>query len=43
PEIDPLVQTGTNPITWPTQQSKFTITAVQLNESVQLSGDPGFA
>jgi hypothetical protein len=43
PEIDPLVQTGTNPITWPTQKSKFTITAVQLNESVQLSGDPGFA
>lgn len=43
PEIDPLVQTGTSPITWPTQQSQFTITAVQLNESVQLSGDPGFA
>lgn len=43
PDIDPLIQTGTNPITWPTQQSNFTIIAVQLNESVQLSGDPGFA
>jgi len=43
PEIDPLIQTGTDPITWPTQQSQFAITAVQLNESVQLSGDPGFA
>ena len=43
PTIDPLIETGTNPITWPTQTSKFTITAVQLNEAVQLSGDPGFA
>ena len=43
PEIDPLVQTGTDPITWPTQTSNFTITAVGLNMSVQLSGDPGFA
>lgn len=43
PDIDPLIQTGTNPIVWPTQESKFTVTAVQLNESVQLSGDPGFA
>ncbi len=43
PKIDPVVQAGTDPITWPTQESQFTLTAVGLNMSVQLSGEPGFS
>jgi hypothetical protein len=43
PDIDPLIQAGTHPITWPTQVSDFTITQVGLNRSIQLSGDPGFS
>ncbi|MCC6461681.1 MAG: TULIP family P47-like protein [Saprospiraceae bacterium] len=43
PTIDPVVKSATDTITWPTATSQFTLTNVTLNESIQLSGEPGFA
>ncbi len=43
PAINPLIYAGTDPITWPTQQSKFKLTSVNLNGAVQFGGDPNFA
>ncbi len=42
PAIDPLVQVATNAIRW-SDSGDFQLTGVQLNESLQLLGDPRFA
>lgn len=43
PSINPMIYTATNPITWPTQESRFTLTSATLNGCFQFGGDPHFA
>ena len=42
PAINPMVYAASDPITWPTQKSKFTLTSASLNGAVQLGGTLGF-
>jgi hypothetical protein len=43
PPFNPLVYAATDPITWPTQKSRFTLASVCLNGAVQLGGTLEFA
>ncbi|MEM7375100.1 MAG: TULIP family P47-like protein [Bacteroidota bacterium] len=43
PAINPMIFAATDPISWPTQQSKFTLTSVRLNGAIQLGGNLNFA
>lgn len=43
PPIDLLVANATAPFTWPNTNGEFTLTDAELNGSMQLIGNPGFA
>ncbi len=42
PSLDKLTTNATKPVSWP-NAAQYTLTSVQLNGSLQLGGNPGFA